>query len=254
MPNKITEDANAVVRRYTSIPAVIDTLRRKQLAILDPRNWDDKNDRYFMEVYKEHKNAGGLYGLCAANCSETYHHWKVFTGGGTGGACLVLKRQKLERHLNAVEMPEVTNIRFGDVEYLELDKVRELSPHDMNRLPFLKRAGFADEDEYRIVIETTKDDQGAVFIDCPTNWIHRIYLNPWLPKSQAESLIATLKELPGCKNVDVRRSYLIDSTTWKKAGDKAAGKKTSRTLKLEIPAAKSSPNAKVKSTKGTAGR
>lgn len=249
MGNKITKDADEVVRRYTSIPAIIDTLRRKQLAILDPRNWDDKNDRHFMELYKEHKDAGGLYGLCAAKCAETYHHWKVFTGGGTGGACIVLNRQKLERHLAAVEMPQVTNIRFGDVEYLDLNEVRELGPDDIDKLPFLKRAGFIDEDEYRIVIETTTDDQGAVFIDCPVAWIERIYLNPWLPKSQAESLIATLRELPGCRNLDVRRSYLIDSTTWKRAGDKAAGKKAPRRLKLKVPTKKPGASAKTSSTR-----
>ncbi|MEQ9565000.1 MAG: hypothetical protein RLN85_04160, partial [Pseudomonadales bacterium] len=103
-----------------------------------------------------------------------------------------------------------------------------------------------DEDEYRIVVEADYDDQGAVLIDCPVAWIERIYLNPWLPKSQAESLIATLNELPGCKNVDVRRSYLIDSTTWKRAGDKAAGKKTPRRLKLTVPAKK--PVSEAKST------
>jgi hypothetical protein len=239
MASKIIKDSAAVVRRYTSIPAVIDILRRKQLAILDPRNWDDKNDRHFMELYKEHKRVGGLYGLCAAKCPETYHHWKVFTGGGTGGACMVLNRQKLERHLQAVKMPEVTNIRFGDVKYLNLSQVRGLGPKDMNRLPFLKRVGFMDEDEYRIVIETTNDDQSAVFIDCPISWIDCIYLNPWLPKSQAESLIATLKQLPGCKSLDVRRSFLIDSSTWKQAGDEVAGKSPKRFL---IVPAKKSPS------------
>ena len=132
------------------------------------------------------------------------------------------------------------------LEYLELGDVRGLGPHDMDRLPFLKRAGFTDEDEYRIVVETTNDDQGAVFIDCPIAWIDRIYVNPWLPQTQVESLIATLKELPGCKNVDVRRSYLIDSTTWKRAGDKAAGKKTPKRLKLIVPAKK--PAARTKAT------
>ena len=41
------------VRRYTSISAVIDILAREELPLLDPQTWDDRNDRYFMSLYKE---------------------------------------------------------------------------------------------------------------------------------------------------------------------------------------------------------
>lgn len=60
-----------LIRRYSSIAATIDILRRKELPLLDPQNWDDRNDRYFMNLYREKKDLGGLYGLCAATCSET---------------------------------------------------------------------------------------------------------------------------------------------------------------------------------------
>ena len=65
------------IRRYTSISAVIDMLRRKEISLLDPQNWDDRNDRYFMNLYKDERNIRGLYGLCASRASETYHHWRV---------------------------------------------------------------------------------------------------------------------------------------------------------------------------------
>jgi hypothetical protein len=51
----------------------------------------------------------------------------------------------------------------------------------------------------------------------------------------ADSVIDTLRELPGCANLNIKHSRLIDSTTWKKAGDRAAGKKTGRRLKLSQP-------------------
>lgn len=121
------------IRRYTSISAVLDVLVRKQLPLLDPQTWDDRNDRYFMSLYKEKRELGGLYGLCAATCSETYHHWRVFTGTADG-ACLELRRQPLEAMLRELE-----GVRFGEVDYLHLDKVEELTPKDVQRLPFVKR-------------------------------------------------------------------------------------------------------------------
>lgn len=231
---------NKLIHRYTSIPGVIDILRTRQLAILDPQQWDDRNDRHFMKLYQEHRKAKGLYGLCAAMCPETYHHWRVFTGG-SDGACVVLKRTALEKHLTlARKKPtaSVTNVRFEEVEYLRLPDVREIGGADIMRLPFLKRVGFADEDEFRIIIETNTDQQSAIYIDCPLEWIDCIKINPWLPQQQAKSLIETLNEIDGCKDVSIRRSFLIDSGTWKQAGDKVAGKKTKRKLKLIAPVKK----------------
>ncbi|SDJ60941.1 DUF2971 domain-containing protein [Mesorhizobium muleiense] len=218
------------------------------MAILNPQQWDDRNDRYFMELYQEYRGAKGLYGLCAAMCAETYHHWRVFTGG-SGGACIVLKRAPLAEYLDAASKKPavpVTNVRFGEVEYLKLPKVRKIGRTDIMRLPFLKRVGFADEKEFRIVIETSADQQGAIYIDCPSEWIDRIYINPWLPQQQAASLIATLNEIDGCVDVDVRRSILIDSSTWKMAGDRAAGKKTGRKLTLKAPVKKALKGPPVK--------
>jgi hypothetical protein len=63
------------------LSAVIDTLRRRKLALLDPQNWDDRNDRRFMQLYKEAKGLSSLYAMCAARCHDTYYHWRVFTPG-----------------------------------------------------------------------------------------------------------------------------------------------------------------------------
>lgn len=214
------------VYRYTSITGVIDILRRKKMAILNPQQWDDRNDKYFMELYKEHKNAKGLYALCAAMRAETYHHWRVFTGGASG-ACVVLKRAPLEEYLASVSsMPAapVTAVRFQEVTYLKLPQVRTIDRADIDRLPFLKRHGFTDEAEFRIVIETEAEQQGAIYIDCKPEWIDRIYINPWLPEQQADSLIKTLREIVGSSEIKIRRSRLIDSDTWRAAGNRVAEK------------------------------
>jgi len=52
-PESKTKDT--FIRRYTSVAALIDILRRREIVLLDPQNWDDRNDRYFMKLYKDKK-------------------------------------------------------------------------------------------------------------------------------------------------------------------------------------------------------
>src|SRR3569833_928136 len=75
------------IKRYTSITCAIDMLRRKELTLLDPQNWDDRNDRYFMALYKEHIKRKNMYAVCFTQSKETYHQWRVFTSDDSG-ACI----------------------------------------------------------------------------------------------------------------------------------------------------------------------
>jgi len=221
---------NEYIRRYTTISAAIDILRRRELPLLNPANWDDRNDRYFMELYKSAKSLSSLYALCAARCSETYHHWRVFTGAADG-ACLELKRKPLEKALDGL-----SNVRYGNVDYLLLGDVERLAHRDVNRLPFVKRHGFAAEEEYRIILESDGPQTAAQSVELPLSFIGRVYLNPWLPRAVAESVIATVREIPGCARVNVQRSHLIDSARWKEAGDRVVGvraAKPAHVLKLK---------------------
>ena len=217
------------VRRYTSIAATIDVLRRKELPLLDPQTWDDRNDRYFMNLYKDARKVGGLYGLCAATCSETYHHWRVFTASADG-ACIEIKRQDIEASLAALP-----GVRFGEIDYLKLQEVEKLSPTDQCKLPFIKRSGFEPEDEYRIIAETAESQRPVLTVDFPHRLINKIYLNPWLPASIAKSLVSTIRELPGCGQLSVSHSSLIDSDRWKKSGDRVIGKPKPARAKLIKP-------------------
>lgn len=214
------------LRRYTSIAAVIDILRRKELPLLDPQTWDDRNDSYFMSLYKESGKLGGLYGLCAATCKETYHHWRVFTNTADG-ACIEIRREPLEERLR-----ELPGVRFGEVDYLVLGKVEALGTGDRERLPFVKRWGFEPESEYRIIAQTTEPQRPALSIDFPVSLVGRIHLNPWLPAPIAESVKAMLREIPGCSKLSIARSQLIDSGRWKGAGDKVVGKSAAPRAKL----------------------
>lgn len=206
-----------IIRRYTSIPAVIDILRRKELPLLDPQNWDDRNDRYFMKLYKESKNLDGIYALCAAACSETYHHWRVFTNG-TEGACIELNRQLLEQ-----EISKIDGVRFGEIDYITLEQVEKFEKEDIEKIPFLKRIAFSPECEYRIVLESNEIQKSSFSIKISENLINRIYLNPWLPESISNSVKETFRTIPGWEKIHISKSFLIESNRWKTAGNKILG-------------------------------
>ncbi|MGC8531508.1 MAG: hypothetical protein ACP5M1_05680 [Acidiphilium sp.] len=205
------------IRRYTTIAATIDILQRQQLPLLNPERWDDQNDRHFMKLYKKAKGIGGLDALCAASSSETYHHWRVFTSAADG-VCIEIRRQDFEN-----ELEELQGVRFGEMEYLKISDIKTLSAKDVSRLPFLKRVGFSAESEYRIIAETDQAQASAYPVAFPLSLISRIYFNPWLPATIAESLTRTIRELKGCRGIRVVRSHLIDSETWKRSGDCIAG-------------------------------
>lgn len=206
-----------LIRRYTSIASVIDTLRRKQLALLNPESWDDRNDRHFMELYRQHRGVNGLYGLCAAQSSETYHHWRVF-GGAADGACLEIKRPSLEKVLS-----KDPRVRFGNVEYKLITEVDKMRKDDRGRLPFLKRKPYEPECEYRIIAETSEPQAPALSVPIELPWINRVYLNPWLPRPLFESIKETIREIPGCRSMKVIQTTMLENSSWKAAGDRLAG-------------------------------
>lgn len=203
-----------ILKRYTSIPALIDILHRKQIPLLDPQGWDDRNDRYFMALYKQHRGIEGLYGMCATQSKETYHHWRVFTEGNTG-ACIEINKAALEESLRSQN-----GYRCQIVRYATLSEAKNLGSEPPECLPFLKRHGFTDEKEYRLIYEDSQPQRGAHYIDLPYEMIETIHFNPWLPAKISESLKQVILNIISPAKITIRQSALIDSRTWKEAGDK----------------------------------
>src|SRR4051794_14517688 len=117
------------LRRYTDLPALLRLLRDKQLTLLDPKTWDDRNDSLFMSLYKEHKKLHSVLALCFSQSPETYHHWRVFSNG-PAGVCIVFDRESLLETLRNVE-----GVSTGMVNYFTLKKAKEKA-FRVDRLPF----------------------------------------------------------------------------------------------------------------------
>jgi hypothetical protein len=197
------------LRRYTELPYLIDFLQTKELALLNPALWDDRNDSYYIEQFARTNCLLSTYALCLAEASETYHHWRVFSHGGSG-ACIEFDKAQL---ISAASL--TPGLRAEDVKYKTIDSLRECAPSQSD-LPFLKRYAFSDEKEFRLFYGTAKKGPPVFRMQVPLKAIKRITLSPWLPASVVNHVKSTLKSIDGCKSLKIYKSTLVENENWKK--------------------------------------
>jgi hypothetical protein len=203
------------LRRYTNLPALLYLLRERKITLLDPISWDDKNDSYFLTLYREKKQLKSVLALCFTPAFETYHHWRVFAEGSSG-VCITFDHEKL---LNAVK--KQSGVTTRSVRYLTLNDIRDVNVKTGN-LPFLKRSPYGDEREFRIIYESAVETHDALNIEIPLACIERITLSPWIPSVLSDHVKSTIKEIDGCQSLKVFRSTLISNERWKALGDGAS--------------------------------
>jgi hypothetical protein len=49
--------------RYTTLPVLLDLLKRRRLVLLDPKSWEDKNDSGVMLEYRRRKDVPRLFAI-----------------------------------------------------------------------------------------------------------------------------------------------------------------------------------------------
>jgi len=202
------------LRRYTELPFVIDFLQTKELVLLSPSTWDDKNDSFFIEKYAEKKGVLSTSALCLTDCYETYHHWRIFSSGSSG-VCIEFNKENFIK--NTALVPD---LRTEPVKYYSIKDLEGLYPED-NDLPFLKRYAFKDENEFRLFRESSKPNNDVFRFKMPVSAIQRIILSPWLPPAVSDHIKETLKSIPGCTSIPIYRSSLVENEQWKKIASDA---------------------------------
>lgn len=207
----------AEIRRYTTLSSAMDILKHNRLTLLDPTTWDDKNDSYMVELYRQHVGAGAVTALCcSAAASETYHHWRIFTQGAEG-VCVIFDRAKLEAALTAAG-----DLRFGAVEYKWIYELKQSDPAKLKDFAFIKRRGFKAEAEWR-VIHNWRAAAGEAAptthtVSIPADCVVRIVINPWMPKPLFESVRSVLKQIQTRRvAAPVLPSRLTNSSQWQGA-------------------------------------
>ncbi|MEW7986732.1 MAG: DUF2971 domain-containing protein [Candidatus Thiodiazotropha sp.] len=197
------------MRRYTELPFLVDFLMTRELALLNPISWDDRNDSYYIEQYVAAQGFKKAFALCLAESPETYHHWKVFSHG-SGGVCIEFDKDKFMDNAN-----KVPGLRAEPVQYRTIKALRENAP-DQEQLPFLKRIVFEHEKEFRLFLGTDKSLSEVFRIKMPLTSVDRITLSPWLPNAVANNVKKTLKAIDGCSKIKIYKSTLVENENWKK--------------------------------------
>jgi Protein of unknown function (DUF2971) len=196
-------------RRYTNLASVIHLLCTRHITLLNPANWDDRNDAHFMAEYKRQRGAASLLALCFAEQIETYHHWRVFAPGADG-VCVEFDKPRLTEMFS-----RDLRIKQKSVEYVELAQIERMRTVDLERLPFMKRYPYGHEEEYRVVFTDLVSDHKTVEYEIELNWIDHITLSPWMSPAFVDSVRKTLKAIPACQNIRMHQSTLISNDDWK---------------------------------------
>lgn len=202
------------LRRYTNLASAIHILDQKAITLLSPTLWDDRNDAYFLNQYKDRKSLKTLLALCFAETLETYHHWRVFAPG-LDGVCIEFDKDRL-----LAAFRHADNVLCRPVQYRQIPDVAKRPPA-VDDLPFLKRFPYRDEKEFRIIHSDQAELREYRSFPVKLHCISRITLSPWMPGPLIASVKSALHGIEGCANLKVYRSTLIDNEKWKKAANPA---------------------------------
>jgi hypothetical protein len=202
------------LKRYTTLASTVDMLVEQHLPLLDPATWKDTNDTHFLGAFQDCVGAKSIYAACFTQAPETYHHWQVFAGANEG-VCVEFDQESLLESL--VEKRQYV---WGGMKYRTLKQLSTRKSINAYELPFLKRKGFSDEKEFRLLYHSPRTQNPVHFIPIQHSWIKRIILNPWLNDALFRSISAALKAIPDCRHMEVIHTSLINNTQWKDACEK----------------------------------
>jgi len=199
------------LKRYTQLPYLISYLETGKLSLLDTATWPDANDCHFTAQYAKAKGAEKTYALCFTMARETFHHWDIFAHG-VSGVCIEFDREKLLANLSSIK-----EIICGAVTY---HNIRSLNNKDLkhDKLPFIKRTGYADEREYRLIAATKKMESGKYDIAIPPETIRCITTAPRLSYEAHQHVKVSLRRINGANKLKISKSSLISNEKWKQIG------------------------------------
>lgn len=196
------------LNRYTTLPVLLDLLKRKRLVLLDPSSWEDKNDSGLMLEYKRRKEIEGLCALCFSHNDETIHHWRTFADG-ISGCCIEFDAFALQ-----LEFEDIPGVRYGRVRYRKLRDVKD-EAIDEDQIPFTKRWPYRCEEEFRVIWEGA-DYRPAFEIPIQLHTINKITINQRMPEQVYNTIREYLREAFRNPDQRISRSTLYENKVWLK--------------------------------------
>ena len=201
------------LRRYTGLPVAIDMLLNRRITLVSPSSWVDANDRKAMSVYQAYLGHGFVGAVCLTEAPETFHHWQVFAGG-QAGVCLHFDKARF-----CTMFEGRGDCLIGPVDYVRAADIATVDATDINHLPFMKRAGFRDEKEFRAI---AFGPPGTEVIHVPLDpaALIRITFSPMIPPLLVESSRRVIRQIPGWDKLRIVQSRLTNSQSWQRALEK----------------------------------
>ncbi len=195
-----------VLNRFTTLPFLLDMLRRKKLTLLNPAFWEDFNDRETIEIYRKRVNAESIYALCLSYDDDNIHHWNAFASG-TSGVCIRFSPNRLLGQLS------LQGIKHDKAEYV---RVRDLADfnYSLEKLPFVKREPFEAEKEYRLIVTSNQPQQGTYEVDIDINFIRQVTFSSKLPETVFEATKAMIREFFPDFQGKIYHSTLYKNERW----------------------------------------
>ena len=210
-----------IFRRYTTLPIVMDMLKEKRLSIVGYDAWEDVNDRFNMDLYKLHTETHFLGAYCLNRSRrQDFHQWKIFFDGPSG-VCIIFDETKFDEFVKNLHK---SSYLIGNMKYVaykngkreqDLALTTKCGRAETDKLPFIKRAGFSAEREFRIV-HFSKEKKDVHHIGFDTSIISDIILSPFLPDGLISSVKSILKMIDGCPT-RVTKARLNNSKTWQQS-------------------------------------
>ena len=156
--------------------------------------------------------------LCFCQGRARYHHWRIFAGG-MSGVCIEFSKDRLLHNLDV----RYEGLRHNEVTYKSYSDVK-LDRPEVFDLPFVKRPSYSDEREYR-VIRLYKEEEGNPTrdYDIDLSSIEGVVLSPWMPAELFKPVSEVLRSIPGCKDLVVARSHIVESGAWSRIGRDVLG-------------------------------
>lgn len=193
------------LNRYTTLPVLLDLLKRKRLVLLDPKTWDDRNDSGVMAEYKRRKRVNRVLALCFSKGDETIHHWKAFSDG-ISGCCVEFDGIRLQKLFNKA------GLRHGPVQYRKLKDVTAASVV-VDQMPFTKRWPYRCEEEYRVIRED--DESASEFeLEVDLHLINKVTISQKMPRPVYETIKAYLRAASSNPEKKISHSTLYENQIW----------------------------------------
>jgi hypothetical protein len=204
-----TEQQTTKLNRFTTLPALLDLLRRRKIVLRDPSTWEDKNDVKIILDYKRRKKIPKLFAVCFCIGDETVHHWKTYADG-ISGCCIEFDKNRLLTCFSGIHQ-----VRWGEVIYKTIDEV-EKKPKELDCIPFIKSLPYRFENEFRILWEG-KTRGEIINLDIDLNSINKITLSQKMPNDLYTSMEKLLRAKINDPSTKINRSTLYENSRWIKA-------------------------------------